>query len=236
MKTVTIGDFRLLFEQGGKLRGLQAAGGHELLHQSDYRFDCGEGRGFVPGGWDECFPTIDPWGTSPVMGELIGSVPALSVARNRVQQIWENKSYRASRAFSSTGPDKLEMTFSVENRTDRTREFLWASHALFTLHGLESAVLPDGDMLRNFSLDGSCRKSFVKAGPPVVMKWGWGSVRLESDQPYWGIWLNRGGWPAGAPAGFGCVGIEATNTAGEIPAGSLVQPGACFRGRVTLVL
>ena len=235
MKAVTIGDFQLSFEPGGKLYRLETPGGHQVLHRSDYKFNCGGGRVFVPGGWDECFPTIDPWRTSPVMGELIGWTPVLSVAAGGVRQLWEDRSYRVSREFSSDKPGELDMTFSVENMTGKALEFLWASHSLFTFSGLKSVVLPDGQELRDFSLNGGCSKSFVKAGPPVVIRWGWGAIRLETDQPYWGVWLNRGGWPAGKPADFGCIGIEATNTAGEAPAGARIEPGACFRGRVKLL-
>ncbi len=228
----SLGRFSLGFERGGKLLGLshEALGG--LLNQADYRFDCGDGRVFVPAGWDECFPTIEPFDASPVMGDLIGVEPCIQRDRHSVRQTWTFPRYDVERVFSGSGTDRMKVEFTVRNRTAVPIPFLWASHALFSVEGLSRVELPDGTSLDQFARDGPCRKWFVQNRAPVIMHRDSGRVSIRSDQPYWGLWLNRGGWPASGHAGVACLGVEATTTAGEIPAGRHLAPGESFTGQV----
>jgi hypothetical protein len=126
------------------------------------------------------------------------------------------------------------MTFAVTNSQSHALEFLWASHALFGLKDLQAAKWnPDG-WLSDFAVNGSERKLFVAGTAPVKLIYPTYGVTLTTDQPWWGIWINRGGWPAGTPQPLWCLGIEATNTPGEYPAGHRLPPGATFSGRVTV--
>jgi hypothetical protein len=229
----TLGAFQLDLAEDGKLAAL-LAGPHEILNFTEYEFDLGDGRAFRPMGWDECFPTIEPFGESPVMGDLIGNAPDTVMSVHSVSQIWRTNRYMAKREFASRGASVLEVRFSVENTGGAEIEFLWASHALFCVEGLLEVQLPDGSMLDDFSLDGTCRKYFVAAGEPVRMRRADMTLALDTDQPYWGVWLNRGGWPATKPAGFAALGIEATNAQADSPQGAKIAAGGRFQGRVRL--
>lgn len=229
----TLGAFQLELAEDGKLQALMA-GAHEILNFTEYEHDFGGGRIFRPMGWDECFPTIEPFGDSPVMGDLIRRAPDTVVSVHSVSQIWRTARYTARRDFASRGASMLEVRFSVENTGSREIEFLWASHALFSVEGLLAVELPDGSVLDDFSLNGTCRKYFVDAGEPVRMRRADMTLALDTDQPYWGIWLNRGGWPAAKPAGFAALGIEATNARSDSPQGAKIVAGERFQGWVRL--
>jgi len=205
--------------------------GTSILHPpSLHGFPVGNGRRYVVGGWDECFPTIEPHGISPVMGDLISLSPALRELPDRVEQTWNTPRYRAVRTFRAPRDRELELTFCVTNHGPSPLEFLWASHALFAVASLRQVALPDGTVLNEFGLTGTCRKFFIPATGPVILD----GVRLTTDQPFWGIWLNRGGWPADKPADFACLGVEATTTAAEVPDGRVLLSGEEFCGHVTL--
>jgi len=229
----TLGAFQLELAEDGKLVAL-LAGAHEILSFTEYEHDFGAGRVFRPMGWDECFPTIEPFGDSPAMGDLVGRAPDVVTSLHAVSQIWRTNRYVAKREFASRGASVLEVRFSVENVSREEIEFLWASHALFSIEGLLEVELPDGSRLDDFSLDGTCRKYFVNAGEPVRMRRADMTLALDTDQPYWGIWLNRGGWPQSKPAGFAALGIEATNARSDSPQGAKIAPGARFQGWVRL--
>ena len=228
-----LGAFDLTFAESGKLQSLVAEG-RELLHRTDYRYDLGGGLSFAPSGWDECFPTIEAFGESGAMGDLVGREPEMITSIHGVAEIWRMPRYTAVRRFRRDGVSALKIEFTVENSSAAPIEFLWASHALFSSEDLHAVELPDGGVLRDFSLDGTSAKYFVENARPVRMRGGDFDCVLQTDQPYWGIWLNKGGWPAGRPAGFGCVGIEATNTAADAPRGAAIPPGGRFDGMVRL--
>ena len=226
------GGFRLEFLPSGKLGALTLPSGAALLRRAEQSFDLGGGRRFAPGGWDECFPTIEPWNGFPAMGELVWRVPVIRERGGRVEQVWEAPGFVAARSFRPRSGRELEVTFRVRNRSGQPLEFLWASHAVFALDGLSAVTLPDGRLLDEFSLDGSCSKFFVRSGRAVRLRRPEGEVRLRTDQPWWGIWLNRGGWPAPSPAGLGGLGIEATNCPADSPQGTALRAGGSFRGTV----
>ena len=125
------------------------------------------------------------------------------------------------------------MIFRVK-ASDAGLRFLWASHAIFSINGLRSVLLSDGQRMDEFRINGTCRKFFVRAGSPVCLERENCRIYLETDQPYWGIWYNRGGWPADKPARFACIGIEATNTPADSPADATIPAGGAFEGRVLL--
>jgi len=229
-----LGGWSLEFDPGGTLTELFFRDGPSLLHRSDYEFDLGDGRIFHPRGWDECFPTIEAHGESGVMGRLIGQAPVLRVTKEGVAQEWPCQGMTARRTFSSPAEDTLLVRFEAVNTGSAPLEYLWASHALFSVHALRRVVLEHTRVLDGFSLDHTCGKFFVSASGPVILEREESVVTLTTDQPFWGIWLNRGGWPAGAPAGFCCIGIEATNSDAEIPKGTVLQSNETFHGWVML--
>jgi hypothetical protein len=232
--TGEIGPWSLGFEPGGTLIGLSCRGGPSLLHWSNYEFDLGDGRIFHPRGWDECFPTIEAYGQSGVMGGLVGRAPVLRVTKKSLSQEWALEGMTARRTFSSPDDKTLLVHFTAKNTGSLPLECLWASHALFSVRGLLQVRLALNRVLDDFSLDHTCAKFFTTASGPVILEREEAVVTLSTDQPFWGIWLNRGGWPKGAPAGFCCIGIEATNCDAEIPKGSVLQANEIFRGQVKL--
>jgi len=186
-------------------------------------------------GWDECFPTIEPFEQSPVMGELIGSVPEINFTDDGIlTQKWHSCRYEATRKFSLQDGNSVRLDFVVRNIAGFSFPFLWASHALFAVGKADKCFLPDGVILDNFINDGTCRKWFVKNTAPVFIERGCYRIILSTDQPYWGVWLSRGGWPAVNKSGVVCLGLEATTTSSEIPLDLSLDAGEIFSGNVDL--
>lgn len=231
-----VGIFELEFEDSGKLAGLAADGMSPFLADARRREDMGGGRWFEPRGWDECFPTIEPYGDSPVLGDLIWRKPRFVPEEASVSVEWEAPGYVAVRRFRAENGRQLVMDFAVRLGDGAPMKFLWASHALFTFRGLRRAEFGDGAVLDDFSLDGTSSKTFRPNCGPVRLVREDGEVLLETDQPWWGIWYNRGGWPAGRPASFGALGLEATNTASDLPGEAELGPGGEFRGTVRIAV
>ncbi|MBI4927671.1 MAG: hypothetical protein HY835_07890 [Anaerolineae bacterium] len=225
----------------GKLERLHLAGmpldasgrRANVLQEWDQELDLG-GRFFRPAGWDECFPTIDPYPGSPVMGELIGLPPEMNWQEDRVEQIWRTPRFDARRCFRLTAPPCLEMDFQAICLQETPLDYLWASHCLLDVAKLQTMRLASGDLYRDFDHNGSEQKIFVRNLGPLELQYSDFRVVFTTDQPYWGLWINRGGWPANCQPALLCLGVEATNTAGEIPAGQRLDPGAIFTGKVRL--
>jgi hypothetical protein len=223
----------LHFGPGGKLERIGLGGVANLLHECEWDIDLG-GKVFRPAGWDECFPTIEPYGNYPVMGELVMHAPALMWEDKTVEQIWQADAYVARRRFEVVPPACVHMTFCVTNQASEPLEFLWASHALFGLKDLHAARWHSEGWQSDFEIDGSEEKLFVPGEHAVELVYPTYRLTLTTDQPWWGIWINRGGWPAHALAPLWCLGVEATNTPAEQPKGQLLTAGATFRGEVKL--
>lgn len=231
---VRLGRFTLQFA-GGKLEQLTVDETIPLLHTTDYLLPLETGRTFSPSGWDECFPTIDATATAPTMGWLIATAPAQTVRDGRVTQTWHLPACEATRTFSVDAAGRLEVRFEAHNRTSVPLPFLWASHALFNVADVTEMMLPDGSALREFAVNGTCEKRFLRAAQPIRIRKQAMVLALETDQPFWGLWLNRGGWPADRPAGFCCIGIEATSAPSETPTGrQQLAPNNVFTGEVWL--
>lgn len=221
------------FAPSGKLERMGLGGVPNVLHECGWHVDL-HGTTFRPGGWDECFPTIEPFGNYPTMGELVAHAPTMTWQDNAVEQVWQRSAYTARRRFAVIAPTCIHMTFCVTNLASEPIEFLWASHALFGLTGLRAAHWQRAEWHSDFAIDGSEKKLFVPGAHTVELVYAGYRLTLTTDQPWWGIWINRGGWPADAPAPLWCLGIEATNTPAEQPEGQLLAAGATFRGEVKL--
>jgi hypothetical protein len=229
-----LGNLDLTFEPSGKLAALSLAGGSSWLAATPHREEMAPGRFFEPRGWDECFPSIEAYGDVPIMGDLIWQAPELAVGNDEIVQVWRMSAYHATRCFRAPDPQRLEMCFQAKNVTESALPFLWASHTLFSITGLKSVTFADGERLDEFSLDGSSSKSFKPNDGPVRLERVDCEILLGCDQPWWGIWNNRGGWPASRAAGFGALGLEATTTDSDSPGSDIIPPGGAFYGTVTL--
>lgn len=227
---------RLLFHPDGKLEALHLAGYPNLLHEYPHAFDLG-GKLFRPAGWDECFPTIDPIPGSDVMGDLVGLHPQLVQRAGVISQTWITARFEAQRTFEQPDEHSLRVRFRAANHSGQPLEFLWASHALFSTQSLFTCQADGGLRFDDFRPDGSVIKLFHPNHGPVELVYPDFRAILTTDQPWWGVWLNRGGWPEDSPhQPFCCLGVEATNAAAEQPAGAWLQPGAVFEGQVTLTI
>ena len=223
----------LEFAPSGKLEKLCLAGFPNLLHEWDQEVDMGN-KLFCPSGWDECFPTIERYNTSPVMGELIGWSPQITWQADYVEQVWQSANYEARRRFSLETSTCLNMAFQVTNLQSTSMEFLWASHALFDVQSLVAVNLADGTVISDFELNESASKSFVANTQAIELIYSNFRVKLSSDQNWWGIWLNLGGWHPNNSTAFACIGIEATNTPSEHPEGQWLDANTTFVGKVKL--
>jgi hypothetical protein len=130
--------------------------------------------------------------------------------------------------------NRLELAFSVSNTTSLPVEFLWASHPMLAIDRLLRVDFPDGSRLEDFHPDGSERKWFIRTGAPVKIFYPGFTLELQTAQPWWGVWLDKGGWPVDRLGEVFCLGIEATNTAAEVPDGLILPPGEIFQGSLTL--
>lgn len=191
-----------------------------------------EGLCFQPSGWDECFPTIEPYGASPILGDLVWTPPRYASQEGVVVQEWAMPAYVATRSFQAEDASRLCAQFAVRNLGGKPLPFLWASHSLFTFAGLQRVMFADGATLDDFRVDGTSSKTFRLNHGPVRLLRDDCEVVLETDQRWWGIWYNRGGWPAKRPAGVGVLGLEATNEASDLPGGAVIGPHGEFRGYV----
>ncbi len=223
----------LHFAVDGKLEQIRLGSLPNLLHEWQWQVNLGE-RWFRPAGWDECYPTIDAHAEHPVMGDLVGQAPETTWLDGSVEQTWRNESYTAQRRFALVTPLRLEMSFCVHNRRYEEIEFLWASHALFSVQQLAAAGWQGETKFFEFAANGSEHKLFVPATHPVELVYPTYGATVTTDQPWGGIWINRGGWPPGSPQPLCCLGIEATNTPAEQPAGQWLAAGATFYGSVNV--
>jgi hypothetical protein len=223
----------LRFGKEGKLESICLAGFPNFLVEYPHLVDM-QGKFFRPAGWDECFPTIEAYQGYAVMGDLIGLEPVYEFQQDRAEQTWSTPAWSAERIFRLTGSTRLEIQFTALNRGAKPAEFLWASHALFTIQGLQSINLPNATQIADFKQTGHESKTFHPNTQPIRVDYGSFQVELTSDQPYWGIWLNLGGWPQDAVQPLYCVGIEATNSPAEIPGQKFLSPGETFTGAITV--
>lgn len=231
---IKLGVFSLAFAPGGKLEWLSPPEGPNLLYEGQVAFDISGGLTYRIAGWDEIYPTIEPHGETPIMGRLVRFAPTLEREDRAVHQTWVAKDFRARRTFRSLEANQLKLEFSVENTSSLPVEFLWASHPMLAIDHLLRVDFPDGTHLDDFSPDGSERKWFIHTGAPVKMKYAGFNIELQTAQPWWGVWLDKGGWPVDRLGEVYCLGIEATNTAAEVPAGLILPSGGLFEGSLTL--
>ena len=226
------GNYKLSFADSGKLKNL-FFGDVSILKQTDYTVDLGD-NSFGIEGWDECFPTIAKFSNYPRLGHLVRMAPEIIETPGYFEQVWHTEQYTARRHFELNAAADLVMTFIVKNISSEPMQYLWASHAIFDSYNLLELQFAHGGKFRDFNRNNTCSKFFVEAVEPIKLVRKDILVQIKTDQPYWGIWLNRGGWPLAKPAGICCVAVEATNRPAETPGNDQLDPGSTFQGNVTL--
>lgn len=178
-------------------------------------------------GWDEAFPTLEPSSDAPTLGWAWRTQPEVLAEDRKLIHKWQILGWEFERRISLDG-STIKVSVNCRNFTDVAAKALWASHVLYPLAGTRQINLPEGDLVagpgcdisevfgmmqtasfaRQLSSFDSVAKSwkfFVNAGAPVTLDYGDLVLKLETDAPWWGIWLNLG-W-----MGLSCVGIEPTN-------------------------
>lgn len=231
-----LGLFGFSFQPNGKLERLTIQGGPNLLYESTRPVEMAPGRFYTPAGWDECFPTIEPAEDFPVMGDLVGLPPQIEVRPDLIRQTWRAARFHAGRTFRLEAPHILRVDFQALNVSHAPQPVLWANHILWATDRLRRVALSDGSALAGFEMDGSERKWFLPAVEPTSLEYPNLTLTLSTDQPWWGIWWDKGGWPADSPGVYNCLGVEATNTPGEVPAEDWLAPGGAFEGWVRLAV
>lgn len=234
MAKIALKDFGFSFDASGRLRQLSLPGGGLLLHETELIFEVAPGRRYCPSGWDECFPTIEPSAESPVMGALVWTPAEVRRSGKKLEQCWTDKRWIARRVFSAPTRGELCVAFEATNASSQPTRFLWASHLLLAVQELAEIVLPGGRRLDDFTRNDTAEKFFARNTAAVHVRRNDATITLTTDQPWWGIWLNRGNWPAAHPAQLLCVGVEPTNINSDLPNGAVIAAGGIFQGKITL--
>ncbi|MBS1726187.1 MAG: hypothetical protein JST51_05650 [Armatimonadetes bacterium] len=142
-------------EIGGKIVSLKRPDGREWLWRNPYLRQQKPiyGESFVQlhdtGGWDECFPTVNPCTLAngvqlPDHGELV--TQAWQVDQSTDQSIslaveGVRLDYRFSRSIS-LDDDGFSLTYHIENRSHQDLPFLWCAHPLFAIEPGMTIHLP----------------------------------------------------------------------------------------------
>lgn len=184
--------------------------------------DDDEYRGEVAGGWDECFPNLNPAPHYRDHGAIWGRAPdLLSIGLDSVSHRWSGPGYYLERDLV-VAPNSITVAYRAETNAPAT----WAWHALFRS---DVSVEMDLDMI-DISYDTEARSGQHRwpQSPPdggalkasaAAPEWvrfvlnGVGSLSLTWDRgfaPYVGIWLCNGGWPD--TNGVHQLAVEPTNS------------------------
>lgn len=195
-----------------------------------------DGAVFSISGWDECLPTVEASAGALDLGHAWRTPPACTIDSERLATCWTIPGWEMRRDIC-LGDDGLDASYMIRNTGDAPAPVLWAAHVLFPLAGLQHLILPMEEALpgpgcdlaelrermRGTTMPGHSWKFFLPAVCPVVLSYGDVHLHLDTDAPWWGVWLNEG-----RLNGLECVGIEPTTTASDALADShtLVEPGA----------
>jgi galactose mutarotase-like enzyme len=205
-------------------------------------------------GWDECFPTVGvcthpAWGGSMRdHGELWGRQWSVTQDADRCLATFTDARYTFARSLQLQG-GTLVANYTVTNTSPVTLPYLWSQHALLAtapgdriaLHGI-TAIHAQGQPVdwpnhpaRDLSKVGLPDEGFAlklygdagtAAGAEIIGSKG--GIRFDwsgADIPAFGLWLDYGGWPPGAPVHQ--IALEPTTA----PADDLAQAEAMGRAR-----
>jgi len=187
---------------------------------------------FSVAGWDEAFPTLEPSGGYPTLGQAWRTAADCRSVDNRLVTQWNMPPWVMEREITTVG-ETITACYAITNTSAAALPALWASHLLFPLDGLVHAELPLGRMVPgpgcelNYleqQLSIGCAgvriedtsplakswKFFLPANGPVVLQYRDACLSLTTEALWWGIWLNRG------VLGTRCLGIEPTNAPTDV--------------------
>jgi hypothetical protein len=178
-------------------------------------------------GWDECFPTVGTcshpaWGDLRDHGLLWGLAWTVTGGRDTCTATFDDPRFTFSRSLRLQDATPTA-DYRLTNKRTIPLPYLWSQHALLattpadriTLHGMAAMraggqpfTWPD-HRARDLSAIGTGEEGFaLKAyadtpgaasaevtGPTGGIRFDW----IGADVPAFGLWLDYGGWPAGAP-------------------------------------
>ncbi len=206
-------------------------------------------------GWDECFPTVAPcchpgWdGPLRDHGDLWGRPWQASAEEATCVATFDDPRFTFTRSLRLQGAS-VTADYQVTNRSPAVLPYLWSQHCLLAttpadrilLHGI-AAMRAEGVAVdwpthptRDLSVIGAMNEGLalklyggaaIAASAEVAGETG--GIRFDwsgGDIPAFGLWLDYGGWPPGAPVHQ--VALEPTTA----PADDLAQATAMGRARL----
>ncbi|MCJ8323421.1 MAG: hypothetical protein HRU29_13590 [Rhizobiales bacterium] len=171
-------------------------------------------------GWDECFPTVAPCASEQWNrnlrdhGDMWGRPWATNVKEQAVHCEYAGSGFEFDRIINLVG-NSLVVDYQVKNISSARIPYLWSQHCLLAaepgenivLDGIENLTGRDGapDLQPIRSVDANyASKSYsrVKQRASVGIDGANENIRiswLATDLPFFGLWLDFGGWPADGP-------------------------------------
>ncbi|HEY3416876.1 MAG TPA: hypothetical protein VGM23_08335 [Armatimonadota bacterium] len=185
-----------------------------------------DGAVFSVAGWDEAFPTLEPSGGQPTLGQAWRLSVDCRASADRLLTCWDMPSWHMEREIRAAS-ERVEARYAITNTGDVSLPMLWTAHVLYPLEGLVSAELPMGRVIpgpgcqleeleqvlradknglriADTNHNGKSEKFFLPAIRPIVLQYADACLTLTTDVPWWGIWLNCGVFQTQ------CLGIEPT--------------------------
>lgn len=206
-------------------------------------------------GWDECFPTVAPcdhagWdGPLRDHGDLWGRPWQVTADGQTCMATYDDPRFAFTRALHLRGAGVVA-DYQVSNRTLAALPYLWSQHCLLAttpadrivlqgIAGMQAGGVPVDWPLhaaRDLSVVGAAGEGFALKAYGTALNaanaeiiGAEGGIRFDwSDNEIgaFGLWLDYGGWPPGAPVYQ--VALEPTTA----PADDLAQATAMGRARM----
>jgi len=248
-----LGDFRLKVDpaRGGKVVEIRhdSVSRNLLLDaQPGAVLSLEHGDQFDVSGCDEIVPTLEPEADIPTLGYAWRTGADCTGDGSVLCTRWTIPGWSVKRESRAAG-NTLSSRSLVHNTRETSQPAIWAVHALYPLEGMLQVTLPGGEPLPgpgceivdlkphldgktdewrilDFANIGRSWKFFLEADRPVRMEYADISLTIETDAPWWGIWLNRGGY-----CGMTCIGVEPTTDPTDylresttiVPAGEAIE-------------
>lgn len=171
-------------------------------------------------GWDECFPTVAPCESADWKqnlrdhGDMWGRPWSTKLFDQAVHCEYAGNGFQFSRFIKLIG-NSVVVDYQVKNIGEAEIPYLWSQHCLLAceagehivLDGIENLIGRDGApdlrpiraINANYAFKSygrvNKRASVGIQGVEENIRISW----LAADLPYFGLWLDYGGWPTDAP-------------------------------------